>query len=59
MESSEFISLVIGISELHPHFVIVMATITPHSTMGSNELNDPAIALDLAQYVHNRVWQHL
>jgi len=50
---------VIGINELHPHFVIVMPTITPHYTMGSNELNDLAIAFDLAQYVHNRVWQRL
>jgi hypothetical protein len=27
------------------------STITPHSTMGSNKLNDPPIAFDLAQYV--------
>jgi hypothetical protein len=59
LESSEFISLVMGISESHPHFVIVMPTTTPHSTIGSNKLNDLAIAPDLAQYFHNRVWQHL
>jgi hypothetical protein len=48
-----------GVGESHPHFVIVMPTTTPHPTMGSNKINDPTIAPDLAQHVHNRVWQCL
>jgi hypothetical protein len=30
--------------------------VTPQSEMGSNELNDPPMALGLAQYVMNKIW---
>jgi hypothetical protein len=29
--------------------------VTPHFTMGSNELNNPPMAPDLTQYVQNKV----
>ncbi len=30
---------------------------TPQSSMSFNELNDPPMALNSAQYVWNKVWQ--
>ncbi len=32
---------------------------TPQFAASSNELNDPPMAPNLTQYVHNRVWQHM
>jgi hypothetical protein len=46
-----------GINEPHPHFVIVTPTTTPHSIVGSKELNDQTTTFGLAQYVQNKVWQ--
>jgi len=34
---------------------VTTSVTTPHSTMGSNKLNDPTMALGLVQYVQNRV----